>query len=293
MTDTGWNALIARTGTGPAQPPSDSDALRSVHRVLPSIDATSLDSDIVLTLLAAASSGTLHERLTDTKARSAKAKASLKSAERSNRLDPVFSRATLSLALIGVIVFAFGAALSFRAVRSSGEYLVDDLQTASISSGVVLVIAGLWFAGTELVRNPWAGTRAGGWGWPFYFVPGGATVAAIVSVVLRLRDQSEHGAVGAGLTLQVVALALFLVALGAARRNREEAATLRAETAKTAPAKHLAKHNTQMRRETAWAVSKAPAGELDRDAAVDGLRQLYEQGRLPANRAETVLRQLG
>ena len=292
MTETRWDALVARSGNRPTRQPN-SDALRSVQRVLPSIDATDLDCDIALALLTAASSGTLRERLAETQARSSRAEAALKSAQLSRGLDPVFSRATLALTLIGTIVFALGASLSFRAVKASSEYIVDDLQTAAISSGIVLAIAGLWFAGTELVRNPFSGTRVGGWGWPFYLVPIAATVAAIVSVISRLRDQNVHGAVGIGLILQFAALALFVVALVGARRNREEAAALKVEAAKTAPAKHLAKHNTQMLRETAWAVSKAPEGELDRDAATAGLRQLYEQARLPEMRIETVLRQLG
>jgi len=293
MTTVDWDALVTRSGSRAPVPAADGDALRSVQRVLPQISGTSLDADISLALLTAASNGQLRERLTETQGRSAQGRAAVKSAKRSGTSDPVLSPASITLALAGVIVFAAGAILSFRSIRTNNDYFIDDLETASISSGAVLLVAALWFAGTELVRNPWSGSRAGGWGWQFYLVPIGATVAAIGSVLFRIRDQLVHGDVGIGLTLQFVALALYVVALVAALRNREEAAALKAEAATTAPEKHLAKHNRQMRRETAWAVSKAPAGELDRDAAADGLRQLYEQGRLPADRTEAILRTLG
>ena len=293
MNDLDWGALVARSGTRPPQPAADGDALRSVQRVLPRLNGTSLDADISLALLTAASNGKLRERLTETQGRSAQGAAAVKTAKRAGTSDPVISRASLVLALVWVVVFAIGVILSLRSVRTDNDYFVEDLQTASISSGVVLLIAALWFAGTELVRNPWAGSRAGGWGWAFYLVLIAGTCAAIGSVFFRIRDQSVHGDVGLGLTLQFLALALFAVALVGALRNREEAAALKAEAAKAAPDTHLAKHNTQMRKETAWAVSKASPGELDRDAAADGLRQLYEQGRLPASRVEAILRTLG
>ena len=293
MNDLDWGALVARSGTRPPQPAADGDALRSVQRVLPRLNGTSLDADISLALLTAASNGKLRERLTETQGRSAQGAAAVKTAKRAGTSDPVISRSSLVLALVWVIVFAIGVILSLRSVRTDNDYFVEDLQTASISSGVVLLIAALWFAGTELVRNPWAGSRAGGWGWAFYLVLIAGTCAAIGSVFFRIRDQSVHGDVGLGLTLQFLALALFAVALVGALRNREEAAALKAEAAKAAPDTHLAKHNTQMRKETAWAVSKASPGELDRDAAADGLRQLYEQGRLPASRVEAILRTLG
>ena len=290
---TDWDALVARSGARPPQPAVAGDALRRVRRVLPRISGTTLDADISLALLTAASNGNLRERLTETQGRSARGVAAVKTARRAGTSDPVFSRASLVLALVWVVVFAIGVILSLRSVRTDNDYFVEDPQSASISSGVVLIIAALWFAGTELVRNPWAGSRAGGWGWAFYLVMIAGTSAAIGSVFFRIRDQSVHGAVGLGLTLQFVALALFTVALVGALRNREEATALAAEAAKTAPAQHLTKHDTQMRKETAWAVSKAAPGELDRDAAADGLRQLYEQGRLPAERTEAILRTLG
>ena len=288
-----WEAVVERSGSRPPGEAADNDALRSVRRVLPRINGTSLDADIALDLLTTASNGKLRERLTETQGRSAQARAALKSTKRAGTTDPVVSRSSVVLTLVGVIVFAVGAILSFRSVRTSNDYFIEDLETAAIASGIVLVIAALWFSGTELARNRWSGSRAGGWGWQFYLVPIAATVAAIGSIMFRLRDQSVHGDVGVGLALQFVALALYAVALVGALRNREEAAALKAAAAKSAPEKHLARHNTQMRRETAWAVSKAPAGELDRDAAADGLRQLYEQGRLPADRTETILRALG
>ncbi|MET4583266.1 Na+-transporting methylmalonyl-CoA/oxaloacetate decarboxylase gamma subunit [Conyzicola nivalis] len=293
MNDVDWNTLVTRSGTRPPQPAADGDALRSVQRVLPRLSGTSLDADISLALLTAASSGKLRERLTETQGRSAQGMAAVKTAKRAGTSDPVLSPASIVLALAGVILLAIGTILSLRSIRTDNDYFVEDLQTAAISSGAVLLIVALWFAGTELIRNPWAGSRAGGWGWAFYLVPIAATCAAIVSIVFRIGDQSVHGAVGVGLTLQFVALAVFVVALVGALRNREEAAALKSEAAKTAPDKHLAKHNTQMRKETAWAVSKAAPGELDRDAAAAGLRQLYEQGRLPAERTEAILRTLG
>ena len=61
MNDVDWNALVTRSGTRPPQPAADGDALRSVQRVLPRLSGTSLDADISLALLTAASNGTWSE----------------------------------------------------------------------------------------------------------------------------------------------------------------------------------------------------------------------------------------
>ena len=83
MTTVDWDALVTRSGSRAPVPAADGDALRSVQRVLPQISGTSLDADISLALLTAASNGQLRERLTETQGRSAQGRAAVKSAKRS------------------------------------------------------------------------------------------------------------------------------------------------------------------------------------------------------------------
>jgi len=283
---------VARAGVRPAVG-SGGDASDRVRRILPRLSGTTPDPEIALALLTAAASGALRQRLTAARARHVRSPGARRSAARAARSAPAHSPASLALALVGVIVLAVGVTRATRSVRSSSEYFVDDLQTAAITSGIVLLVSAVWFTGTEIVRNPWSGSRTGIWGWAFYLVPIAFTCFAIGSVLFRFRDQSVHGEAWIGLLIQCAALAVYLVGLLAARSNRAEAAERALAASRSAPEDERVRRAARLRRDTARAIATARGGELDRPAAVEGLRLLYVNGRLPPERTEAVLRQLG
>jgi len=283
---------VARAGVRPAGGPG-ADASDRVRRILPRLSGTTPDPEIALALLTAAASGALRERLTSARTRHVRAPGARRSAARAARSAPWRSPASLAIALAGVIVLAIGVTLASRSVRSSGDYFVDDLQTAAISSGIVMLVSAVWFTGTEIVPNPWSGSRAGGWGWGFYLALAAFSCAAIGAVLFRFRDQSQHGDAWIGLVAQCAALAILLVGFLAARRNRAEAEERALAASRSAPEDERARRAARLRRDTARAIAKASGGDLDRPAAMEGLRVLYTQGRLPPERTEAVLRQLG
>jgi hypothetical protein len=96
-----------------------------------------------------------------------------------------------------------------------------------------------------------------------------------------------------GLALQLIALALYDVALVGGLRKREEAAALNVKALEKALALHRIRHLSHTRRDVKWAVGKAPASELDRAAASVGLRDLYESGKRPEDRVGTILPSIG
>jgi hypothetical protein len=162
-----WNAVLARLGLASNPPAAKTDAGRRVDRLVPRFNARTSDAEIALSLLTAAASGPLRERLLATQARST----------------------------------------------------------------------------------------------PHHHGGRGHTP--------RPQPAARRGAI-------VRALARFGVTTGQAAASPERE-----------------RPDARLWRETAAAIAAASPPELDRDAAIDGLRQLYEKGRLSGERVEAILRRLG
>jgi hypothetical protein len=286
-----WDSLLHRAGVS-TRAPHSKNATRSVETATKRLNGTASDTQIELALLIAASNGQLRERLTDTQTRDSEAAAALRAAAASGKAEPVFARSTISANVVAILVLAVGPILVFPSVRTSNDFLINDLATAAVASGVLMVIAAAWFASVELFLTPWGGTRRGIYGATFFVVPIVLSALGIASTLYRMREYGAFGTIAMGATLQFVALVLYIVALLAALRNRKEAAAMKAEAGLKAPELQRARQVAHLRRDTKWALGKAPASEIDRGAASAGLRALYESGKLPADRVETILRSI-
>lgn len=292
VTASDWDLLVERVGAPDSRPSNDVEGLRRVRRVVRRLSGLTPDADIALALLTAASRGGVRDNLSAVQTWSRREKAALNARARRGNAAPEPSSGILLIAVLSVVAMAVGPALAYRSVKTSSEFIINDISAAALSSGIVMALTAAWFLASELIPSARIGGRPGTWVWPVYVLAIVFSVAAIVTVSYRFSAHGSSGTAIVGSWLQVVALALYIVALIVALRNRGTNERHTDEAAKASRRRIVDELDADLRRRTARALANAGLDELDRMAAQQGLRELYDQARLPADRAEKVLRDL-
>jgi hypothetical protein len=237
--------------------------------------------DAELGVLVAVARGSLKGQLRTIRTQTRKDRAALLRGVGLRSYDP----ATMAVAVATFLLVTLGPIPTFRAVRSSGEYLVDDLQVAALVSGIVMVIAAAWVLGAELLRSGRFGSRSGiydSFVVALFFL---WSLAGIVMVLVRAERHGIYGTVSFGLILQGAALVLFAVSFVVARAHRRATA----ERQVGAPEQERLRLERTVHHELDRVLSTAHASDLDRAALASGLGELVRRGVVSEHRAQALL----
>jgi hypothetical protein len=293
-TTTPWTTIVERAGVTPPVGDGDAAVRSRVERALakPGRGAsTEAESELALGL--AASTGKLHDQLEGVQKRDRMWRDKLDSQIAAQNVPSTHPRYSIALAAATFVLMALGPVFSLPSFRTSSDFLFP-LDTAALLSGVLMAVLAGWFLVAELVRIPFAGTRARLYGPGIFVIP--VLLSIVVIVITQLRIPTSFGssaAIGVGAVLQVVALLLYVAAFFAARRNRAEVRALADEAATTALDDNVVKLDRELHDEVARAVAKGAPDEFDRAAASGAVKKLYDAGSIPPDRAVDLLRIIG
>lgn len=282
-----WAAAVADAGVDIPTDPTPEASARVSHAV-ESLAANRgfTDAALLLTLRLAASGGAAHDRLAEVDAWYRERRTAASTAR------PSYPPRSLPVAVLSFIFAVVGPILAFPSVRTSSDYFLN-LEPAAVASGILATVSAIWFLVAEAVRIPFAGTRTRLYGPAVFIVPFGLVVAAIVTTLIRVNDEgSVSGAVPVGIALQFVAAALYVVAFLLAIRNRAAVRSAPAVVSTTAPSLSDDDVEYALRSRMGDALAGATTAELDRAAAAEGVRALFELGALSPKRARRALRAL-
>jgi hypothetical protein len=193
-------------------------------------------------------------------------------------------------AVVTFLLVTLGPILTFRAVRSSGDYLVEDLQSAALASGIVMVIAAAWTLGIELFLSGRFGSRSGLYDSFVVALFAPWSLAGIAMVLFRAVEQGMYGAVPLGLGLQVTASAAFVATFIIARAHRSETARPERATSTATPERGRLRLERDVHRDVERVLSRADAADLNDAAVAIGMGELVRRGILSENRAAAMLR---
>jgi hypothetical protein len=289
MTNADWNSAVARSGVelprGATEPglARVSDAVRTLAK------GRFSNAGLLLALRLAASSGAVHDRLAevDDWYRERREAARIQSGALVEKVS--YPPRSLAVAVLTFLFAVIGPILAFPSVRTSSDYFME-LEPAAVASGALAAVSALWVLAAEVVRIPFAGTRTRLYGPAAFVVPIALVAFALGTIGVRANAEGgANGAVPLGIALLVVALAVYIAAFVFALRNRAELRW----TGDRAPAgldQDDLDHALRSRMDDA--IARASASEYDRAAAVEGVRQLFELGKLTPKRVEAVLRSL-
>lgn len=284
-----WNAVLTTAGiTSPGA--ASEPALARVSAAVGTLASERFsDGKLLLSLRLAATSGDVHDRLTEVDAWYRERREAARIA--SGAVAPAVSYPPRSIA-VAVLTFLFaavGPVLAYPSVRTSSDYFFD-LEPAAVASGALALVSAIWFLIAEVVRIPFAGTRTRLYGPAVFFVPIGLVTIALATTVFRANtDGGMSGAVVIGISLQIAAIVVYVIAAICAVRNRADI-TSATETPAASLAQDDLEHALRSRMDVALA--RATRSDYDRAAAVDGVRQLVETGKLSTRRAESAVRSL-
>jgi hypothetical protein len=248
---------------------------------------TGTSAEIELTVLIAASNGQVRQQLADILRNRAKKRAEF---ARTGSVRP--DTRALSLLVITILTAMLGPVLSFVSVRTSNAFIVDDLGAAALLSGIVMIAAASWLAGTELVRSPLGGSRLGMYDRTLPIGLALWSAFGIGALTLRLTDAPGTREAFGGLLLQVATVVLYVVTAVLASRNRQGAVSAARAAQAAAPERHREQLDAFTTDRMLSVLSRSTAGELDRPAVAEGLRDLVERRVLSLSRAEWLLRMI-
>ena len=287
-----WNSVVASAGVDLPRGASGAANARVSDAVIALASDRFSNAGLLLALRLAAANGALDDRLTAVDAWYQERRRAARVASGAVVSQPVYPPRSIAVAVLSFLFAAIGPIFAFPSVRTLSDYFMD-LEPAAVTSGALAAVAALWFLVAEVVRIPFAGTRTRLYGPAVFVVPVGLVAVAIVTTQVRVNEAGlAYGAIPAGIALQYLALVLYGAAFVFSLRNRAAGRSSNNGTSDAAVDLSQEDLDRALRSRMDEAMARALASEFDRAAAVDGVRKLFELGKLTPKRAETALRSL-